>query len=177
MQLAERIKILIRDVPDFPKKGIVFKDITPLLEQPQVVREIVTSLADHCRNASVDAVAGIEARGFLFGILLAQELSVPFIPVRKEGKLPYKKISASYALEYGTSTIEMHEDAIKAGWKVLIHDDLLATGGTAHATGQLVKRLGGEIAGFSFLVCLGFLGGDQLIQAHYNCKPHYLIQY
>jgi len=177
MQLADRIKTLIRDVPDFPKPGIVFKDITPLLEEPMVVKQIVGVIAGHFRTSSIDAVAAIEARGFLFGIMLAQELGVPFVPVRKEGKLPYRKISQQYSLEYGSAAIEMHEDAIQEGWRVLVHDDLLATGGTAHAAGQLIEKLGGEVAGFSFLVALDFLEGAQLLQKHYRLKPHYLIQY
>lgn len=177
MQLAESLKSLIRDVPDFPKPGIVFKDITPLLESPQIVKKVVTALADQNQGTKVEAVAAIEARGFLFGFLLAQELGVPFVPVRKEGKLPYHKITQSYTLEYGTAVIEMHEDAIQSGWKVIIHDDLLATGGTANAAGQLVERLGGEVAGFSFIVNLDFLGGFALLQKQFNKKPRYLIQY
>ena len=177
MQLVDDIKSLIRDVHDFPRSGIVFKDITPLLERPDVVKRVVSALADNYRNKKVDAVAAIEARGFLFGILLAQELNVPFIPVRKEGKLPYKKITQEYSLEYGTASIEMHEDAVIQGWQVVIHDDLLATGGTAHAAAQLIQRLNGGVAGFSFVVNLAFLGGDQLIQKYYNCNPDYLIQY
>ncbi len=177
MQLVDDIKSLIRDVHDFPRPGIVFKDITPLLERPDVVKRVVCALADDYRNIKVNAVAAIEARGFLFGILLAQELNVPFIPTRKEGKLPYKKITQEYTLEYGTASIEMHEDAVIQGWKVVIHDDLLATGGTANAAAKLIQRLGGEVAGFSFVVNLDFLGGNKLIQTQYNCNPHYLIQY
>lgn len=142
-----------------------------------LVAEIVKSLGEHYKNESIDAVAAIEARGFLFGFLLAQSLKVPFIPVRKEGKLPYKKITQEYALEYGSAVMEMHEDAIKKGWRVVIHDDLLATGGTANAAGQLVKKLGGTVAGFSFVVNLDFLGGRVLLEKNYDCKTHYLIQY
>lgn len=177
MQLAESLKSLIRDVPDFPKPGIVFKDITPLLEDPKMVKKVVTALSDHSQGMKVDAIAAIEARGFLFGFLLAQELGVPFVPVRKEGKLPYRKITQSYTLEYGTAVIEMHEDAIQPGWNVVIHDDLLATGGTANAAGQLIERLGGVVSGFSFIVNLDFLGGLSLLQKQFNKKPRYLIQY
>ncbi len=177
MQLTESLKTLIRDVPDFPKPGIIFKDITPLLEDPNVIKQVVVAMAAYSLHNKVDAVAAIEARGFLFGFLLAQELGVPFIPVRKEGKLPYRKITQSYTLEYGSAVIEMHEDAVQPGWKVVIHDDLLATGGTANAAGQLIERLGGEVAGFSFIVNLPFLGGSALLQKQFNLQPRYLIQY
>ncbi|MFZ1808652.1 MAG: adenine phosphoribosyltransferase [Cyclobacteriaceae bacterium] len=177
MQLTDSLKTLIRDVPDFPKPGILFKDITPLLEKPEIVKEVVRALAVCYTNKKVDAVAAIEARGFLFGFLLAQELNVPFIPIRKEGKLPYKKISQEYALEYGTATIEMHEDALEKNWQVVIHDDLLATGGTAKAAGQLIQKLGGTVLGFSFIVNLEFLEGRRLLETTYNCKVDYLIGY
>lgn len=177
MLLADSVKSLIRDVPDFPKPGIIFKDITPLLENPSVVKSVVKALAEPFKNQKVDAVAAIEARGFLFGFLMAQELNVPFIPVRKEGKLPYTKISQSYTLEYGSASIEVHEDAVVPNWKVVIHDDLLATGGTANAAGLLIERLGGELAGFSFIVNLSFLGGEALLEKQFNQKPRYLIQY
>lgn len=177
MQLADNLKLLIRDVPDFPKPGIIFKDITPLLEVPQLVEEVVKALASQSKETKVDAVAAIEARGFLFGFLLAYKLGVPFIPVRKEGKLPYRKITQAYTLEYGSAAIEMHEDAIKPGWNVVIHDDLLATGGTANAAGQLIERLGGEVAGFSFIVNLDFLGGYALLRKQFNKESRYLIGY
>ena len=177
MPLKDKIKSLIRDVPDFPKPGVLFKDITPLLEDPSVVKEIVTEFASHYHDLNVNAVAGIEARGFLFGFLLAQELGVPFIPVRKSGKLPYKKVSQSYDLEYGSASIEMHEDALEPGWRVVVHDDLLATGGTANAAGKLIESLGGEVAGFCFIVDLSFLNGLKLLRENYKCEAHYLIQY
>lgn len=177
MSLTHRIKSLIRDVPDFPKPGIIFKDITPLLENPAMVIQIVDGLVEPFQNQKVDAVAAIEARGFLFGFLMAQKLNVPFIPVRKEGKLPYKKISQSYTLEYGSASIEMHEDAVVPAWKVIVHDDLLATGGTANAAGQLIERLGGEVIGFSFIINLAFLGGETLLRKQFDQAPRYLIQY
>lgn len=177
MQLADRIKSLIRDVPDFPKPGIIFKDITPLLEQPQLSRDIVKEIAKQFVGQKIDAIAAIEARGFLFGMLIAEELQIPFIPVRKEGKLPYRKIAQSYALEYGTASMEMHEDAIEPGWCVLIHDDLLATGGTAGAAGKLVEKLKGVVVGFSFLINLSFLSGEKKLMKEFSCQPHYLIQY
>lgn len=177
MQLADSLKTLIRDIPDFPKPGIVFKDITPLLEEPKIVREVVMALAKCYEGRKIDAVAAIEARGFLFGFLLAQELNVPFVPIRKEGKLPYKKIRQEYSLEYGTATIEMHEDALKKDWQVVIHDDLLATGGTANAAGQLVQKLGARVLGFSFIVHLEFLDGRQLLEREYHCRADSLIAY
>ncbi len=177
MQLIDQVKLLIRDVPDFPKPGILFKDLTPLLERPAIVRQVVERLADPYRDKTVDAIAAVESRGFLFGFLLAYELRVPFIPVRKEGKLPHKKISQQYALEYGSASMEMHEDAISPGWKVVVHDDLLATGGTADAAAKLIQQLGGEVAGFCFVVNLGFLGGETLLKKHYNCDIHYIIKY
>lgn len=177
MQLADSLKTLIRDIPDFPKPGIVFKDITPLLEEPKIVRDVVMALAKCYEGRKVDAVAAIEARGFLFGFLLAQELNVPFVPIRKEGKLPYKKIRQEYSLEYGTATIEMHEDALKKDWQVVIHDDLLATGGTANAAGQLVQKLGARVLGFSFIVHLEFLDGRQLLEREYHCRADSLIAY
>jgi len=177
VQLTDSLKTLIRDVPDFPKPGILFKDITPLLEQPEIVKKVVEVMAGRYVDKRVDAVAAIEARGFLFGFLLAQKLNVPFIPIRKEGKLPYNKISQEYELEYGTATIEMHEDALKQNWQVVIHDDLLATGGTAHAAGQLIQKLGGTVLGFSFIVDLEFLEGRRLLETNYNCEVDYLIGY
>ncbi|MEQ8363378.1 MAG: adenine phosphoribosyltransferase [Cyclobacteriaceae bacterium] len=177
MQLTDSLKTLIRDIPDFPKPGILFKDITPLLEKPEIVKQVVEALAKCYVGKKVDAVAAIEARGFLFGFLLAQELNVPFIPLRKEGKLPYKKISQEYGLEYGTATIEMHEDALEKNWQVVIHDDLLATGGTANAAGQLIRKLGGKVLGFSFIVHLEFLDGRQLLEKEYKCTADYLIAY
>lgn len=177
MPLTDSLKTLIRNVPDFPKPGILFKDITPLLENPEVVRQVVRALAKCYDGKGVDAVAAIEARGFLFGFLLAQELNVPFIPVRKKDKLPYKKISQEYALEYGTATIEIHQDAVEKDWQVVIHDDLLATGGTANAAGQLIQKLGGKVLGFSFIINLEFLEGRQLLEREYNCAVDCLIAY
>jgi adenine phosphoribosyltransferase len=177
MQLKERIKETIRDVKDYPKPGILFKDITPVLADPVLVKEIVQHMIGDLKNLKVDAIAAIEARGFIFGAILAHELNCPFIPVRKAGKLPYKSRSQKYDLEYGMAAIEMHEDAIKPGWRVLIHDDLLATGGTASATGRLVKDLGGVVAGFSFLINLSFLPGEHNLVQLFGVKPQYLVSY
>ena len=166
--LEQKIKSAIRDVPDFPKPGILFKDITPILHDPNLCREIVNAFAEKFSNQKIDAIVGIESRGFLFGVLLANKLNVPFIMVRKAGKLPYKTISQQYGLEYGTATIEMHVDALQKDWNVLIHDDLLATGGTAEAAAQLVKQLGANVSGFSFVVELGFLNGKEKLKTHSN---------
>lgn len=162
--LEQRVKDAIRDVPDFPKAGIIFKDITPIMMDAALSSDIVDYLASYYKDKKIDKIAGIESRGFLFGYPLAMRLGVPFILIRKQGKLPYKKTSLQYDLEYGTSTIEMHTDAIHAGDKVLIHDDLLATGGSAAAAASLIKECGGDIAGFSFLVNLEFLNGSERLQ-------------
>lgn len=159
--IEEKVKAAIRDIKDFPKKGIVFKDITPILSDPILTTEITDALAENYAKLNIDAVMGIESRGFLWGILLAQKLNVPFIPVRKKGKLPYKTVSHKYDLEYGSAEIEVHEDAIEAGSSILIHDDLLATGGTAAAAAEIVKKQNAEIAAFSFLVVLDFLKGEE----------------
>jgi len=149
----------IRDVPDFPQKGILFKDITTLLKAAAALRETIKRMLAYCYGKEIDLVAGIEARGFIFGTLLAYELGCGFVPIRKPGKLPAKKISETYALEYGTNTLEIHTDAVQAGQKILVVDDLLATGGTAEAACQLIERLGGEVVGLVFAVELNFLRG------------------
>lgn len=177
MQLAEKLKATIRDVEDYPKPGILFKDITPVFADPLLMREIAGNIADRFRSKSIDAVAAIEARGFIFGAILAHELNCRFVPIRKAGKLPYKTRRQSYSLEYGTAEIEMHIDAVQPGWNVLVHDDLLATGGTATAGGQLIQGSGGVLAGFSFIINLAFLPGEQNIIDHFGVKPYYLIEY
>jgi adenine phosphoribosyltransferase len=163
------IRNTIRLVPDFPKKGIIFKDITPLLHDPKTGTMIVDEFAQRFKGQKIDAIAGIESRGFLFGYALALRMNVPFIPIRKSGKLPWRTVSIDYALEYGTARIEMHEDAVKPGWNVMIHDDLLATGGTAAAAAQLVRQQGGNIAAFSFVVELDFLKGREVL-AEYSSQ-------
>ena len=177
MTFEKTIQALLRDVPDFPKPGIVFKDITPLLAEPGTRRKVVKAIGEHYQSIGVEAIAAVEARGFIFGMLIAQELGVPFIPVRKTGKLPYRKISEEYTLEYGTASIEMHEDAIRPGCKVVIHDDLLATGGTASATGNMIRRLKGEVVGFSFIINLAFLEGEKKLTDKFAVRPHYLVSY
>ncbi|HET8829679.1 MAG TPA: adenine phosphoribosyltransferase [Pelobium sp.] len=158
--IEANIKKSIRDIPDFPKPGIVFKDITPILKDQQLCTEIVDAFVAELQGLEFDAIAGIESRGFLFGLMLANRLKKPFIPIRKAGKLPFKTIQQSYSLEYGSAIIEIHEDAFEPGAKILIHDDLLATGGTVEATSLLIEKMQGVIAGFSFIVSLDFLGGE-----------------
>ena len=157
---------LIRDVPDFPKPGIVFKDITTLTKDPEGLRAAVDALADRYADADVDLVVGIEARGFVFGAAVAYKLGVGFVPARKPGKLPAQTVSAAYELEYGTDAIEMHRDAIGQGQRVLIVDDLLATGGTAAAAAELVSGLGGEIVAIAFLIDLAFLRGKDKLAGY-----------
>jgi adenine phosphoribosyltransferase len=151
----------IRDIQDFPKAGILFKDITPLLGNPLAVKECMALLLNNLRDQKIDKVIGAESRGFFFATLLAYELGAGFVPVRKPGKLPYKTFSAAYELEYGTDTLEVHTDAIKPGERVVIHDDVLATGGTAKALCQLVEQLGGVIVQCNFLMELSFLNGRE----------------
>jgi adenine phosphoribosyltransferase len=162
----ELLRARIRDIPDFPKQGIVFKDITPLLLDPEALRIAVQRLADWARPREVDYVVAAEARGFILGAALARELGVGFIPARKPGKLPHETVSAEYILEYGVDALEVHADALAHGERVLIHDDLLATGGTARALCDLVEGLGGEIAGLGFLLELGFLDGRERLAGY-----------
>jgi adenine phosphoribosyltransferase len=154
-----KIEDFFRDVPNFPKEGILFKDITPLLLNYEATKLCLDTLAGTLINRKIDKVIGVESRGFFFGTLLAQKLNAGFVPVRKPKKLPYQTISASYALEYGTDSLEIHIDAIQPGDKVVIHDDVLATGGTAEAVCKLVEQLGGEIVQVNFLMELTFLNG------------------
>lgn len=150
---------LIRDVPDFPKEGILFKDITPLLRDPKALAAVVSALEERHRGDRIAAVAAIESRGFILGGALAMRLGAGFVPIRKPGRLPYRTLRESYALEYGTDSIEVHSDAVRTGDRVLVVDDLLATGGTARAAVDLMRRLDARVIGASFLVELDFLGG------------------
>ncbi len=175
--LEEKLKRAIRDIPDYPKPGIVFKDITPVLASPELMLETAHALERQARSFKPDAIAAVEARGFIFGSILARQLNCPFIPVRKPGKLPYRTVQESYTLEYGTASVEIHEDAIRPGWRVLIHDDLLATGGTADAAAMLVQRLNGVVAGFSFMINLEFLPGEQTLKNKYGIQPAYLVNF
>ncbi|MFY0688485.1 MAG: adenine phosphoribosyltransferase [Cyclobacteriaceae bacterium] len=163
MDLESRMKHAIRDVPDFPKPGIIFKDITTVLSDPQLCIDISRALYDYWATKRIDGVVGIESRGFFFGMQLAQLLNVPFIPVRKVGKLPYATVSHKYELEYGSAEIELHTDAIKPNSRILVHDDLLATGGTADAAAALIMKCNGVVAGYSFLVALDFLNGRNIL--------------
>jgi len=166
----------IREVKDFPKEGISFKDITPILSNPDLSAQVIDSFVECLNDEDVDAIVGVESRGFLFGMLLANALKVPFIPVRKAGKLPAKTIVEEYALEYGAAQVEMHTDAIQEGWNVVIHDDLLATGGTAVAASKLVQRLGGNVISFLFLIELSFLEGRTNL-LEYSTSINSLIKY
>lgn len=159
--MPELVKGKIRDVVDFPKKGIVFKDITTVLKDAEGLRRIINYLTEHYKDAGIDYVAGIESRGFIFGTPLAYNLGAGFVVIRKPGKLPADTVSVDYDLEYGSDTLEIHSDAIEEGSKVLIVDDLLATGGTAAAACQLVEKVGGEVAGTAFVIELSFLNGRE----------------
>ncbi|MEE8218726.1 MAG: adenine phosphoribosyltransferase [Vicinamibacteria bacterium] len=163
---VEALKAAIRDVPDFPKPGVVFKDITTLLRDPVLFRRSIDLLVAACGDRPVDKVVAIESRGFLFGGAVAHQLGAGFVPVRKPGKLPCRTVEASYELEYGTDTVEMHEDALTAGDRVLIVDDVIATGGTARAAGVLTERLGATVSAFVFLVELSFLAGREKLAGH-----------
>lgn len=155
------LKSLIRDIPDFPKPGIMFRDITTLLQNPDGLRDVIDRMAADCANLQPDYILGMESRGFIFGTPLAYKLGVGFIPVRKPGKLPAPVYSVEYELEYGTDRLEMHQDALKADSRVLIVDDLIATGGTAKATAQMVQQAGAKLVGFCFVVELLALGGRE----------------
>lgn len=168
------LKKFIRDVQDFPKKGIVFKDITTLLKDNMAFKAALEQLYSKVSSLNVDKVVAIESRGFIFGSLLANKLNAGFVPVRKTGKLPAEKISESYQLEYGTDSLEIHTDAIQKGDRVLIHDDLLATGGTVQAVCKMVEKLGGEIVGILFLIELDFLKGREKLK---NYPVHTVIHY
>jgi adenine phosphoribosyltransferase len=164
----------IRDIPDFPKPGIVFKDITPLLLDPAAFDHAVGLLADHARPVGVDLIVAAEARGFIFGGALARELGVGFVPARKPGKLPYETVGIEYGLEYGVDQLQVHADALTGGTRVLVHDDLLATGGTAKAKVDLVEQLGGRVVGCAFVVELTFLDGRETLSGY---DVHALVQY
>ncbi len=174
MQEYDNLFKLIRNVKDFPCEGIVFRDITPLLGDNRGLSAAVEAMAKPFRDSQIELIAGVESRGFIFGTALAQKLGCGFVPIRKPGKLPAQTISREYKLEYGTNTIEMHADAIKPGQKVLMVDDLLATGGTMKAACELVEQLQGDIVGITFLIELSFLNGRKLLQ-HYN--THSILVY
>lgn len=164
LNLIEKLNKTMRDVVDFPAKGIIFKDITPILADIKLYNEVIEVLSSQYKNKNIAKVVGLESRGFIFGISIAQKLGLPFIPIRKKGKLPYKTISTDYQLEYGTASIEIHTDAINEGENILIVDDLLATGGTASASVELVKKLKGNVVACVFLTELLFLNGKSKLK-------------
>ncbi len=170
----QRLKARLRDIPDFPKPGILFKDITPIVQDAECLRIAVQALSQPYLGQGITAVAGMEARGFIFGSLVAWELGVGFVPLRKPGKLPYDVQSISYDLEYGSATLEVHTDAVSAGDRVLIVDDLLATGGTARASCTLIETLGAEVAACAFMVELDGLGGREKLD---RWPIHSLLRY
>ncbi len=177
MSLTDEIKSTIRNISDYPKAGVVFKDITPVLANPQLSRQIVKHMADLYRDRNVNAVAGVEARGFIFGAALAYELGCSFVPVRKAGKLPFQSRTQRFELEYSSAEIEIHVDAFSKGSRVIVHDDVLATGGTSCAAGDLVKSFDAEIVAFSFLINLSFLPGAGKIEKRFGMTPDFLVKY
>jgi adenine phosphoribosyltransferase len=160
-----QLRAAIRDVPDFPKKGIIFKDITPILGSGKLFRLAIEAFLERCRGKQIDKIVGIDARGFLFGSAVAYDLGVGFVPLRKKGKLPYKTESATYSLEYGEAAMELHVDAIGPGEKVVLIDDLLATGGTSASAATLIRKIGGELLEAQFLIELEFLGGRKKLES------------
>lgn len=168
MNLEQEIKSKIRDVKDFPKEGIIFKDITPLLLDWQLSEKIVNVFAEKMIDLKIDAICAIESRGFLYGMLLAHKLKIPFIPVRKKGKLPGETEQYTYELEYGSNTVEVHKNDVQRNWNILIHDDLLATGGTAIAAAEIMKKLGANLCAYAFVIELSFLNGRQRLNNYSN---------
>src|SRR5437763_16755342 len=160
----EQLRAAVRDVPDFPKKGIVFKDITPVLNDPALFRASIDLFLERCRGLTIDKIVGIDARGFLFGSAVAYELGVGFVPIRKRGKLPYKTEIAKYSLEYGEAEMEMHVDAMRPGERIVLVDDLLATGGTSAAATALIRKVGGQLLEAQFLIELEFLHGRKQLE-------------
>ncbi len=168
MSNIQLIKTFVREIPDFPKPGINFKDITPIVENPRAYKLVLQEFINNLPHVNFNKIVGIESRGFIFGMLLANELNLPFVLARKKGKLPYQKISKQYELEYGTSEIEMHVDSIKPNDKVLIHDDLLATGGTAKAVADMIIEQNASVDSFAFLIELEFLKGIDALKPFTN---------
>ena len=164
--ISDKLDKAIREVPDFPKPGINFKDITTLLLNPELSSEIIDAFMERLKGKKVDAIVGIESRGFLFGFLLANKMGVPFIPIRKVGKLPGETLKYKYDLEYGSAEVEVHKSDIKKGWNIIVHDDLLATGGTACAASELIIKLGAKVVGFTFVISLDFLNGKESLKKY-----------
>jgi adenine phosphoribosyltransferase len=161
---VEKLRAAVRDVPDFPKKGIVFKDITPVLKDPILFRASINLFLEQCRGKNVDKIVGIDARGFLFGSAVAYELGLGFVPIRKRGKLPYRTDTAKYSLEYGEAEVEMHTDAVREGERIVLVDDLLATGGTSAAAALLIRNTGADLLEAQFLIELDFLQGRKRLE-------------
>jgi len=166
--IQEKLDKVIRTIPNFPKEGISFKDITPLLLDSCLTNDIINEFIGRLEGIDVDAIVGVESRGFLFGFLLANKMEIPFIPIRKVGKLPGETLQYKYDLEYGSAEVEIHKNDVQKGWNILIHDDLLATGGTASAAAELVLQLGCNISAFTFVVNLDFLNGKKEIKEYTN---------
>ena len=164
--ISQKIHQAIREVPDFPKPGINFKDITTLLLDSKLSSNIIDAFIEKLKRKKVDAIVGVESRGFLFGFLLASKLEIPFIPIRKVGKLPGETLKYKYDLEYGSAEVEIHKSDIKKGWNVIVHDDLLATGGTACAAAELIQDLGAKVTAFTFVISLDFLNGIQKLEQY-----------
>jgi adenine phosphoribosyltransferase len=175
--LEKRLREAIRDIPDYPKPGVLFRDITPIWANAALFTAMVNEMVKQLSPLEPTVIAGTEARGFIMGGALAHALGCKFVPIRKSGKLPFHTVKQSYSLEYGEATIEMHEDAVSKEDRVIIHDDLLATGGTAIASAKLIQRLNSSVVGFSFIVNLEFLKGSTAIENSFGLKPHYLVQY
>jgi adenine phosphoribosyltransferase len=165
VEIVEKLRAAVRDVPDFPKAGIVFKDITPILSDPILFRASIDLFLERCRGRNLDKIVAIDARGFLFGSAVAYELGISFVPIRKRGKLPYRTETARYSLEYGEAEMEMHTDAIVAGQRVILVDDLLATGGTSAAAAELIRKVGGDLLEAQFLIELEFLHGRKQLES------------
>lgn len=171
--IEQKLRNVVRDIIDFPKPGITFKDITPILQDPVLCNEVVEAFIKQLQGRELDVVVGVESRGFFFGMMLAHRLSLPFIPIRKPGKLPYTTIQQSYDLEYGSSAIEIHADAFPPGTRVLLHDDLLATGGTIIAASKLIERMGGTVNSMAFVIGLDFLGARKILTPF--CDDQHII--
>ena len=164
--ISEKLDKSIREVPNFPKEGINFKDITTLLLNPELSTEIVDAFIERLKGKKIDAIVGVESRGFLFGFLLANKMKIPFVPIRKVGKLPGETLKFKYNLEYGSAEMEVHKSDIKEGWNVVVHDDLLATGGTACAASELIQQLGAKVAAFAFVISLDYLKGNEKLEKY-----------
>ena len=164
--ISDKLDKAIREVPDFPKPGINFKDITTLLLDPVLSAEIVEAFILRLKHEKIDAIVGVESRGFLFGVLLANKMRIPFVPIRKVGKLPGETLKYKYDLEYGSAEVEVHKSDIQKGWNILVHDDLLATGGTACSASEIVQQLGAKVAGFAFVISLDFLKGNEKLEKY-----------